>query len=110
MKVIICGGRDYNDYKTVKMILDLFDITQIIHGGASGADSCAARYARHSHIRTRVYPAEWEVDGPSAGPRRNLKMAQQGADLCIAFPGGRGTQNMIQTARKHGIPVLCVQP
>jgi len=35
-------------------------------------------------------------------------MADAGADLCIAFPGGRGTADMVRRARAAGIPVRSV--
>jgi hypothetical protein len=39
---------------------------------------------------------------------RNTDMAAKGATICIAFPGGRGTENMVEQAKLHSIPVLRV--
>jgi ABC-type Fe3+-hydroxamate transport system substrate-binding protein len=44
--------------------------------------------------------------GPSAGPIRNGRMLEYKPDLVIAFPGGRGTANMVKQARKAGIAVV----
>lgn len=44
--------------------------------------------------------------GKSAGPIRNQTMLDDGKpDLVLAFPGGRGTADMVAKAEKHGIPV-----
>src|SRR5690606_30354012 len=55
-----------------------------------------------------AYPADWRRHGRAAGPIRNQEMADAGADLCIAFPGGRGTADMVRRARAAGIPVRSV--
>lgn len=50
MRVLVCGGRDFDDYELVCRTLDRIDamrsvvgITCIIHGGARGADALADR-------------------------------------------------------------------
>jgi predicted Rossmann-fold nucleotide-binding protein len=40
-----------------------------------------------------------------AGHYRNQEMADTGADLCIAFPGGRGTADMVRRAAAAGIEI-----
>jgi hypothetical protein len=37
---------------------------------------------------------------------RNEEMAASGIDLCIAFPGGRGTEDMVRRAEEYEIPVV----
>jgi len=58
-------------------------------------------------MEAEPHPADWERHGRAAGPIRNQEMADAGADLCIAFPYGigKGTYDMIERARKAGIPV-----
>ena len=54
-----------------------------------------------------VFPAEWDKYGVSAGPIRNQKMIDEGKpDLVFAFPGGRGTTDMIRRAAVAGIRVV----
>ena len=60
MKVLICGGRDYSNYQDLKAVLDKFFITEIISGGARGADSLAIQYAKARRIPYREYPADWK--------------------------------------------------
>jgi hypothetical protein len=79
----------------------------VITGGARGADSMAHEWAVSRGIPTEVYMAEWGRLGRKAGPIRNQRMLQQGRpDLVIAFPGGRGTANMIGQANAAGLEVI----
>lgn len=107
---IVCGGRDYANYEFIKLALDkahkLFNIILIIEGGANGADSLAKRWALENNIEVHTEKAQWDVYGKSAGCIRNAKMADHKPDLCIAFPGGRGTLNMISIAKQKSIRVL----
>ena len=114
-KILVCGGRDYDNYEKVKEILDdavvklyhpIKNKITIIHGGARGADSLADRYSEEHDIDKEVYEADWENEGRSAGPKRNQRMLDEGKPDCVvAFPGGRGTQHMVNIARKKGVPV-----
>lgn len=106
-RILVCGGRDFADYKLLKETLDAIgDIRHIIHGGASGADTLAGRYGSEMGINISRYDALWDQHGRSAGPIRNARMLREGKpDMVIAFPGGRGTANMIQQAEEAGVPV-----
>ena len=105
-KILVCGGRDYHDDSLMEQVLDQIQPGEIIHGGARGADRLAGEYARQRGIPCREYPAQWNRYGKSAGYRRNEQMLREGhPDLVVAFPGGRGTAHMINTAREQGYPV-----
>lgn len=107
MKVLVCGGRDFNDYKLVCNTLGLYVISEIIHGCAAGADSLAGDYACEMEIPATVYRADWKQHGKSAGPKRNRQMLDENPDveLVIAFAGGVGTKNMIDYAKTKGVTV-----
>lgn len=109
-KVIITGGRDFEDFNTVKKVLDcLPKIELIIQGGAKGADLCAKNYAHYRGVRSLTYLADWNQYGKSAGPLRNSKMLNDHKDaLVVSFPGGRGTKHCTEEATKLGLPVLVV--
>lgn len=127
MRILVCGGRDYSDWPRVREVLDELavkhskhykptenwlpsDLT-IIHGGAKGADSLADQWAAVNWSDLRVYEADWETHGRSAGPKRNQFMLEDGKpDLVVAFPGGRGTAHMVKIARDAGVPVMEVLP
>lgn len=92
----------------MKRILETYDITEIIEGEARGADTLSRLYGEYKGIPVRAFPADWALHGRRAGPIRNRRMLVEGApDLVIAFraPQSRGTQNMIEQARKAGIEV-----
>lgn len=106
--VLVCGGRDYNDDRTAYLVLDALHkdpgITEIIQGGARGADMLAFQYARDRCIMCTTFHAEWERDGKAAGPIRNQRMLTEGQpDFVLAFPGGVGTADMVRRARKAGV-------
>jgi len=55
------------------------------------------------------FPADWSRHGKSAGPIRNRQMLIEGRpDIVVAFPGGKGTANMIKQAVEAGVKVELV--
>jgi len=110
MKVIVTGSRDYTNKEFVFEKLDnvnkQYGIDLLICGDASGVDQLAIMWAQYNEIPFKKYKANWGLFGKKAGPIRNEKMAKSGADLCIAFPGGRGTENMKSNAKKYNIDIL----
>jgi hypothetical protein len=98
----------------------------VIHGGADGADTIAAEEATALRCCVRKYPADWDRCDvacppghrksrrgggdycPMAGHRRNARMVELGADVCLAFPHGaaRGTRDCMARAEAAGIPVI----
>lgn len=110
MRVLVCGGRDYADRDAVFAALDgysaegLVDI--VMQGGAAGADQWARQWCFQNHARCQTFLAEWHNHGPAAGPIRNTRMIAEGKpDLVLAFPGGRGTADLVRKAEAAGIPV-----
>jgi len=114
MKVIICGGRDYDDYQHMsealaQICLQYGDITAVVQGGARGADSLARRWAIENKIPFEQYDADWKQYGKAAGPIRNQEMLDEsGATMVIAFPGGNGTYDMIKRAKKAQVELVNV--
>jgi hypothetical protein len=79
----------------------------LIAGGARGADTLAYEWAQARGIPAVVYKADWAKLGRAAGPIRNQRMLGEGnPNLVIAFPGGRGTANMVRLAREAGVEVI----
>lgn len=101
MKALVCGGRDYSDADKLYSVLDSFPISKIISGHARGADQLAEMYADERNIPIEVYLADWKNLGKAAGFIRNKQMLVEGKpDIVIAFPGGKGTNMMVDIARK----------
>lgn len=106
MRVLVCGGRDYDNVARAEEVLDALDIDVIIEGGARGADNLGYQYAYRHDILVETFPARWDRHGKAAGPLRNQRMLDEGKpDLVVAFPGGRGTADMVRRAKKAGVPV-----
>tara|TARA_R110000787_G_scaffold37078_3_gene94450 strand:+ start:20985 stop:21359 length:375 start_codon:yes stop_codon:yes gene_type:complete len=111
MKVLVCGGRDFDDYAKAKEVLGAVSPspTMIIEGGANGADNLAHMWARANKVAIRQFRANWDKHGKAAGMIRNKEMLDEGKpDLVIAFPGGRGTFDMVSRAIEAGLPTEVV--
>lgn len=110
MKVIVCGGRKYNDVGNVYIKLDEFHattpITELMQGGATGADFIAKTWAEKRGITNHETRADWKNNGRAAGAMRNSVMLKWGPDVVIAFPGGTGTDDMIRKAIKANVKVV----
>lgn len=110
MKIIIAGGRDFNDYETLKRFCNHVLVNtpefEIVSGTASGADTLGEKYASEVNKPIKRFPADWDKHGKSAGYKRNLEMADY-ADALIAFWDGqsKGTKHMIDIAKKKGLRI-----
>lgn len=110
MRVLVCGGRDYRNWKRLRFVLNRIHkyhgVDVLIEGGAKGADLMASSWAAINGVPAIRFPADWHRHGKAAGHIRNQQMLDEGKpDLVVAFPGGKGTADMVRRARKAKIPV-----
>lgn len=108
MRILVCGGRDSGDFEIPVFIetLNKLKPSVIISGKARGFDMLAENYANVYGVEFEGYPADWEKYGKKAGYLRNKQMLDEGKpDLVIAFPGGKGTANMVKLAKEAGVEV-----
>lgn len=117
MRVLVCGGRDYKNRETVYRVLNGLEPSLIITGYCrgdersslrimGGADELAEDWAKKEGVPLLLMPALWGAHGKSAGPKRNGWMIQFARPhLVVAFPGGRGTANMVRQAQAAGVRV-----
>lgn len=114
MKVIVCGGRDYENWQHVHSTLNELHkarkITHIIHGNAPGADTHGGCWARKNGVQEVVCASNWDKYGTRGGPIRNQAMLQLVPDLVLAFPGGRGTSDMMRQADEGCFHVVRCEP
>ena len=98
MKVIIAGSRKGFVARNVFEAIEEsnFVITEVVSGCARGVDRDGEYWAKLNNIPVKLFPADWESHGKSAGYLRNLEMAEY-ADALIAVWDGKskGTFNMI---------------
>lgn len=126
IRLIIAGGRDFDDWALFEREVSdfLFDMEAhgssglehsaklvIISGGNrawnkekrkwTGADYFAELYAHKNHIPIDIYPADWETHGKAAGPIRNTDEIKSGTHL-LAFwdKKSKGTKDILTKARK----------
>jgi len=110
--VLVCGSHLDPHYHLVYRTLDALDPRPelIVQGEARGVDDSAANWAAKRGIPCAGFRANWGDRGRAAGPIRNgwmLKFMRPA--LVIAFPGGKGTANMVEQARKAGVEVRVVR-
>lgn len=109
MKLAIVGSRTFDDRKLLEQNVAPLKPTQIISGGAKGADALGKQYAEDNDIEYIEYPAEWKKYGRSAGMIRNSSIVDA-CDTLIAFWDGqsKGTKDSIKKAGIANKPVILV--
>lgn len=109
MKTIIAGSRGITDEKVLFKALKKFglDITEVVSGGARGADHLGGEYARQTEgVKHNLFPADWKAHGIKAGYMRNIEMGDYADQLLALWDGeSRGTLHMINYMKKLGKPV-----
>lgn len=106
MKVLVTGGRTYDDYEYLSACLNKVQVDLIINGTAKGADQMSTKWAEEKKLPVLMYPALWQKEGMSAGILRNIRMLEEGRPhLVVAFAGGKGTAHMKSVAKAAGVPV-----
>lgn len=115
LRVLVCGGRTYADRGRLFAELDAlrksFGILCIIEGGAQGADRLAREWALANGQDTWTIEADWKKHGRAAGPIRNQRMLDEAKpDRVLAFPGGKGTADMLRRARQTDVMITEILP
>lgn len=106
-RVIVAGSRELGmQYDLVDEAIaeSPFEPEQIVHGGARGIDTAAAKWAHINNVVCHEYEADWDEHGKAAGPIRNQEMAEY-ADALIAIWDGEssGTRDMVEKALNEGL-------
>ena len=112
MRIGIVGSRYFTDLKLMMKVIkynmrDREEITQIVSGGAKGADTLAERYAEGKGIETKVFLPDWDTHGKKAGFLRNIDIVQN-SDLVFAFWDGisAGTKHSIDLCKKYKVECI----
>lgn len=113
MKLGIIGSRNYDDYAMLCQVLVFYlgplDLTEIISGGAKGADSLGARYANDKGIKLTEFLPDWDKYGKRAGFIRNEDIVKN-ADFILVFWDGvsKGTGNSLSIAKRLKKPTFII--
>ena len=124
-RVIIAGGRDFDDYylledNLMEWLMELYVFyhdksdyvdLEFISGKAKGADTLGEKFASKNNCKIKEFPADWNTYGKAAGPIRNEEMAKYASEgdkgVLFAFWDGksRGTKSMIDLASRYGLEI-----
>lgn len=116
-KLIIAGGRDFNDEALMRdrlqemanqQIID--ETTELVCGMTKGADIMGQHLFKQNGMTVHEFIPDWDGLGKRAGFVRNAEMGDA-ADLALIFWDGqsRGTKHMIEYMEKLGKPVYLVR-
>lgn len=111
MILAIVGSRGFTNYDLLKTELDKIEnITEIVSGGAIGADKLAEKYAKEKNLKTTIILPEWNKHGKAAGPIRNQQIILKSTQV-IAFWDGKspGTKTSIDFAKKYKKPINIIK-
>ena len=116
--LLIAGTRSYDDYDEFCRIADsmlskiktIYNI-EIVQGGANGADKFAEIYANNHGYACKLFKADWDNYGKSAGYRRNsdmhnyIKQFEHRGCLCFWDGKSKGTQHNFKLANDNNTPL-----
>jgi hypothetical protein len=113
--IIVAGGRVGRNLSKAIVWAVLDDLSQrwpnpfrIVHGAAAWTDTWAGQWGYDRHHPVQPVPVDGNLDGykDRAPFRRNMRMQRDfPAYLCLGFPGGGGTNSMLEICHDAGVPV-----
>ena len=122
LRILVCGDRNWDNFKMIYNTLAQFsgmsasddESIIVIDGTCRGADALGNKAAKKLGFKTKRFAANWDKYYKAAGPIRNQQMLDEGKpNLVLAFhtnlANSKGTKDMLNRARKAGIPT-CIFP
>ena len=108
MRVIVAGSRSISSYSVVESAIERSgfarEITEVVSGGAKGADVFGERWAQLHGVPVHRFPAEWQTFGRRAGFVRNAQMIEYADALVLIWDGlSRGAAHTLLLAEKAGL-------
>ncbi len=116
MKLAIIGGRNFNDFAALDSAIKQYfcdqnaktidgytpQFTQIVSGGAVGADSLGAKWGRERGVKVVEFLPDWERYGKRAGFLRNQTIIDNATHVLAFWDGvSKGTGNSLSLAKKQ---------
>ncbi|WJM88678.1 SLOG family protein [Pseudomonas brenneri] len=115
VKLVIAGGRDFNDIDLLnKTLHELYIskgiVVEDVCGLARGADNLGMQWAVANGCKVHEFPADWDKFGKSAGYKRNKQMGEFGDEVLVFWDGvSKGTKHMIDLAKLLNKPLTVVK-
>jgi hypothetical protein len=126
--VLICGTRTFSNWRLLDEKMDhltskWWDVIAVLGGQRKwddskkryvGADWYGQQWAMKRFYSVRIFAADWDKYGKSAGMRRNRTMAEyigRKGGYCVAFWDGSspGTAGMIRICKEYEIPTRVIR-
>lgn len=118
LRVLVTGSRDWACHAVAEQVIARLlsrygPNVVVVHGACpTGVDATFDAEAKANGIDVEAHPADWDLHGRGAGPKRNATMVSLGADLCIAASrdlwSSKGTAGCVRLALAAGIPVWLI--
>lgn len=119
-RVLVTGSRDWQDPIRIgdalidQLPTDGTPMTVVCGDCPTGADATTRTWVQWVQSRTRspvtceTHHADWHLHGKAAGPIRNQKMIDSGADICLSFirGGSPGATDCTRRAEAAGITTI----
>ena len=119
-RIVICGGRHFNDYEQLKTTITNFlkqrkieiENVEIVSGHCQGADMLGEQYAKEYGLKLTIFPADWQRYKRKAGPIRNKQMieyimqTENKAVIAFVSENSKGTKQTVLLAKRAGIFVV----
>ena len=111
MRIIVCGGRNFTDYKLLKRKLDKLtsklDKSKlvILSGHAKGADTLGEQWCFERKVTYEIYRPDYSQWGKKLAPIKRSEEMVKNANTLIAFWDGfsLGTRHIVEYAKKQGM-------
>ena len=123
IKLLVSGARDWPYEKVLVTALDdialklkekKLVISELVEGGAKGADTMARNWAKTCDLKINTFNADWKKFGKAAGPIRNTAMVKyvSSSGIVVAFHSditkSKGALSLVGIAKKHNLTVWLV--
>lgn len=123
MRMLVTGSRNWADRAELRRALvaahgdlyvkDKMDrvITVVVGDCPTGADRMTLEMAKEYGWPIEVFHADWDQFKKRAGPIRNRRMVDSGADIAIGFIKGLsvGTRGTLRMCEQAGIPIITIE-
>ncbi len=113
-RIAFTSGPAYGDHKRIWAALDKVlakhpDMVLFHGGNATGGEHIAALWARNRRVVHVPFRPDWERFQKAAPFRRNDQMLEVLPRAVVACPGNGINANLVDKARKMGIPVWAIE-